>query len=108
MRILFRIVDLHVLFVVLDYIVNCVAVITKCTENLLSFYFGIRIKIAKKTSLMRVLQWLVGFLTFLLPFSSNKFRAFLKPIHVYFGVMLFIFGVAASYSGMTQILYLKQ
>jgi len=52
----------------------------------------------------RRVQWLVGLLTFLLPCASQKFRAFLQPIHVYVGAMLFIFAVAVSYTGMTQML----
>ena len=49
-------------------------------------------------------QWLVGFLSFLLPFECKNFRRFLKPIHVYVGVMLFIFVIATSYIGMTELL----
>jgi len=49
-------------------------------------------------------QWLVGFLSFLLPFSKQNFRLFLRPIHVYNGVLLFFFVIATSYVGMTQVL----
>ena len=49
-------------------------------------------------------QWLVGFFTFLLPFASENFRAFLKPIHAYFGAMLFVFVIAVSFAGMTEAL----
>ena len=52
-------------------------------------------------------QWLVGFLSFLLPCDCQTYRIFFKPIHVYFGVLLFIFVILTSYVGMTQVLLLN-
>lgn len=60
--------------------------------------------ITEQLIMMCIVQWLVGFLTFMLPFAKHNFRAFLLPIHVYVGAILFFFVIATSYAGMTQLL----
>ena len=47
-------------------------------------------------------QWVVGFLVFLLPCAKYNLRAFMQPLHVYFGVMIFVFVIATSFAGMTE------
>ena len=47
-------------------------------------------------------QWVVAFLVFLLPCAKYNLRAFMQPIHVYFGVMIFVFVIATSFAGMTE------
>jgi len=49
-------------------------------------------------------QWLVGLLTFLLPWVKQNYRAYFLPFHVFFGVMTFIFVIASAFAGMTQVL----
>lgn len=48
------------------------------------------------------IQWLLGFVTFLLPWCGNQVRAFFKPIHVYFGTAIYLLAIAAALTGMTE------
>lgn len=56
------------------------------------------------TVLVFGLQWLVGLLTFLLPWVKHNYRAYFLPFHVFFGVMTFIFVIVSAFTGMTQVL----
>ncbi|XP_055036686.2 lysosomal membrane ascorbate-dependent ferrireductase CYB561A3 [Misgurnus anguillicaudatus] len=52
------------------------------------------------------LQWSVGFGAFLLPWTSLAFRSFLKPIHLWMGMAIFILGLISSLSGINEKLLL--
>jgi len=47
-------------------------------------------------------QWLLGFVSFLLPFCRQSVRAFVLPIHTFFGVVIFCFAVATAMMGFTE------
>jgi len=48
------------------------------------------------------LQWLAGLLSFLVPFCRQSVRAFILPIHTFFGVVIFCFAVATAMMGITE------
>lgn len=48
------------------------------------------------------LQWVMGFVTFLLPWCGSGIRAFFKPIHVYFGTAIYLLAIATALTGMTE------
>ena len=49
-----------------------------------------------------MLQWLLGFVSFLLPICGQSVRAFILPIHTFFGVVIFCFAVATAMMGITE------
>jgi len=49
-----------------------------------------------------LLQWLVGLLSFLIPVCSQPVRAFILPIHTFFGVVIFCCAVATAMMGITE------
>ncbi|XP_008068592.1 cytochrome b reductase 1 isoform X1 [Carlito syrichta] len=49
-----------------------------------------------------ILQLLIGFLVFLLPWAPLPLRAFLMPIHVYSGLLLFGTVIATALMGVTE------
>ncbi|XP_004703951.1 plasma membrane ascorbate-dependent reductase CYBRD1 [Echinops telfairi] len=52
-----------------------------------------------------ILQLLLGFLVFLLPFAPLSLRAFLLPIHVYSGLLIFGTVIATALTGVTEKLF---
>ncbi|XP_020647988.3 lysosomal membrane ascorbate-dependent ferrireductase CYB561A3 isoform X1 [Pogona vitticeps] len=52
-------------------------------------------------------QWLMGFLSFLLPWAPIWFKVLYKPIHVFFGSAILVLVVAASISGINEKLYFR-
>ncbi|KAJ7344237.1 hypothetical protein JRQ81_000187 [Phrynocephalus forsythii] len=52
-------------------------------------------------------QWLMGFLSFLLPWAPVWFRGLYKPIHVFFGSAILVLVLAASISGINEKLYFR-
>ncbi|XP_069327355.1 plasma membrane ascorbate-dependent reductase CYBRD1 isoform X1 [Eulemur rufifrons] len=52
-----------------------------------------------------VLQLLLGFLVFLLPWAPLSFRSFLMPIHVYSGLLLFGTAIVTILMGVTEKLF---
>lgn len=55
------------------------------------------------TIILFVIQWFFGFGSFLMPFCSTKNRYLLKPLHVYLGCFIFMFSVATTLTGITQL-----
>ncbi|XP_075385424.1 plasma membrane ascorbate-dependent reductase CYBRD1 isoform X1 [Tenrec ecaudatus] len=49
-----------------------------------------------------ILQLVLGFLVFLLPFAPLSLRAFLLPIHVYSGLLIFGTVIATALTGITE------
>ncbi|XP_056587615.1 lysosomal membrane ascorbate-dependent ferrireductase CYB561A3 [Triplophysa dalaica] len=58
------------------------------------------------TVILFILQWCVGLGAFLLPWSPLTFRIFLKPIHTWMGMAIFILSLITSQSGIDQKLLL--
>ncbi|XP_032632293.1 lysosomal membrane ascorbate-dependent ferrireductase CYB561A3 isoform X2 [Chelonoidis abingdonii] len=50
-------------------------------------------------------QWLMGFATFLLPWSPAWLRIIYKPVHVFFGSTILALAMAASISGINEKLF---
>lgn len=50
-------------------------------------------------------QWLLGFVVFLLPWASVRLRSLLKPVHVFFGVIILSLSVASVISGINEKLF---
>ena len=48
-------------------------------------------------------QWVCGLVTFLAPGLAPRLRALYLPIHVYFGMIIFILAFASVISGITEI-----
>ena len=48
-------------------------------------------------------QWVCGLVTFLAPGLAPRLRALYLPIHVYFGMLIFILAFASVISGITEI-----
>ena len=48
------------------------------------------------------LQWLCGFCSFLLPWMSVGLRSMYKPLHVFWGLAIFVFSVSAALMGFTE------
>ncbi|XP_007905533.1 transmembrane ascorbate-dependent reductase CYB561 [Callorhinchus milii] len=48
------------------------------------------------------LQWLMGLVFFLFPGASNWLRAKYKPLHVFFGLTLFLLAIATALLGITE------
>ncbi|ELU15425.1 hypothetical protein CAPTEDRAFT_176367 [Capitella teleta] len=55
--------------------------------------------VAFATVILFVIQWLVGFVIFLLPGLSKGIKAWYKPNHVFWGVAIFACGCAAILTG---------
>jgi len=49
-----------------------------------------------------LLQWVIGLVTFVMPFCSQPIRAFCLPIHTFFGVVIFGLGIATAMMGITE------
>ncbi|XP_006866686.1 PREDICTED: cytochrome b reductase 1-like [Chrysochloris asiatica] len=52
--------------------------------------------------ILYILQLLLGFSIFLLPFAPPSLRAILMPIHVYSGLLIFGTVIAATFMGLTE------
>ncbi|CAD7670223.1 unnamed protein product [Nyctereutes procyonoides] len=50
-------------------------------------------------------QWFLGFVVFLLPWMSVWLRSLLKPIHVFFGVIILSLSIASVISGINEKLF---
>lgn len=50
-------------------------------------------------------QWFLGFVVFLLPWMSVWLRSLLKPIHVFFGVVILSLSIASVISGINEKLF---
>ncbi|CAH1790433.1 unnamed protein product [Owenia fusiformis] len=48
------------------------------------------------------LQWVFGFVSFLWPKVALSMRTIYKPIHVYFGLAIFVMAIATSLMGITE------
>ena len=48
-------------------------------------------------------QWVCGLVTFLAPGLAPRLRALYLPVHVYFGMLIFILAFASVISGITEI-----
>jgi len=48
------------------------------------------------------IQWLFGFVTFLLPVIPLEWRTVVKPMHVSFGTAIFMLGAATAVTGLTE------
>jgi cytochrome b-561 len=71
---------------------------TPPAQNLYTFHSWLGLT----TVILFGFHWLLGFVTFLLPFCNQSVRAFFKPIHVYFGVVIFCCAVATALTGLTE------
>ena len=60
--------------------------------------------IHRKISFSRLLnfQWVAGLVTFLLPGLILRIRAMYLPVHVNFGILIFILACAAALTGITE------
>ena len=47
-------------------------------------------------------QWLVGLLSFLLPVVPAEVRARYKPLHVYWGMLVFVLAIGTCLTGITE------
>jgi len=54
------------------------------------------------TVILFLLQWLAGLITFLFPGLASHLRASYLPIHVFFGLMIFICACATALLGLTE------
>ncbi|XP_006878907.1 PREDICTED: cytochrome b reductase 1-like [Elephantulus edwardii] len=91
---------------------NAIAAILAITAVVAAFDFHNTMKIPNMYSLhswvglaviiLYVLQLLLGFFVFLLPFAPLSLRAFLMPIHVYSGLILFGTVIATALMGFTE------
>lgn len=50
-------------------------------------------------------QWFLGFVVFLLPWASVWLRSLLKPIHLFFGVIILSLSIASVISGINEKLF---
>lgn len=48
------------------------------------------------------MQWIVGLLTFLFPGLSVKIKTAYKPVHVFWGLAIFVMGLASALTGITE------
>ncbi|KAK2501248.1 hypothetical protein MC885_013550 [Smutsia gigantea] len=55
--------------------------------------------------ILYILQLLLGFFTFLLPLAPLSLRAFLMPVHVYSGLLIFGIVIATALTGVTEKLF---
>ncbi|CAH1790432.1 unnamed protein product [Owenia fusiformis] len=54
------------------------------------------------TVILFCLQWVFGFVSFLWPKVALSMRTIYKPIHVYFGLAIFVMAIATSLMGITE------
>ncbi|XP_063145254.1 lysosomal membrane ascorbate-dependent ferrireductase CYB561A3 isoform X2 [Candoia aspera] len=52
-------------------------------------------------------QWLMGFASFLMPWTPIWFRALYKPIHVFFGSTILALAIASCISGINEKLFFR-
>ncbi|XP_034276105.1 lysosomal membrane ascorbate-dependent ferrireductase CYB561A3 isoform X2 [Pantherophis guttatus] len=52
-------------------------------------------------------QWLMGFVSFLWPWTPIWFRALYKPVHVFFGSVILVLAIASCISGINEKLFMK-
>ena len=48
------------------------------------------------------LQWVFGLVTFLLPGLSDSIKSLYKPIHVFWGVAIFVLAIATALMGINE------
>ena len=48
-------------------------------------------------------QWVAGLVTFLAPGLAPRLRALYLPVHVHFGLFIFVLALASVISGITEI-----
>ncbi|ELU10148.1 hypothetical protein CAPTEDRAFT_167574 [Capitella teleta] len=54
------------------------------------------------TVILFAFQWFVGLVTFLLPGFSQELRAMYKPVHVFWGIVVFFMAIATCLLGITE------
>lgn len=54
------------------------------------------------TVILFLFQWLAGLITFLFPGLASHLRASYLPLHVFFGLMIFVFACATAILGITE------
>uniref|UniRef100_T1FX12 Cytochrome b561 domain-containing protein n=1 Tax=Helobdella robusta TaxID=6412 RepID=T1FX12_HELRO len=54
------------------------------------------------TVVLFAVQWLFGLFGFLLPVSNLKFKKILMPIHLFFGIVIFVLATLTSLTGLTE------
>lgn len=72
--------------------------IEKPIQNLYSLHSWIGLL----TVILFALQWLFGFLVFLLPFSPPSLRRLVMPIHLFSGVCILVMALIACLTGITE------
>ena len=45
---------------------------------------------------------MIGLVTFLVPGLSDAFKGLYKPVHVFWGITIFVFAIAAALMGITE------
>ena len=54
------------------------------------------------TVIMFLMQWVCGFVTFLFPGLASHLRTSYMPVHVFFGLLIFVFACATALLGITE------
>ncbi|XP_043914930.1 lysosomal membrane ascorbate-dependent ferrireductase CYB561A3 isoform X2 [Protopterus annectens] len=83
-------------------VVGLVAVFMFHAQSKIPHLYSLHSWVGLSAVILFACQWLSGFMSFLLPFAPPWFRRLYKPIHVYYGMAIFILSLAASFIGINE------